>query len=84
MVEQWTVKMNKRGLLHAGPVCLGTGRGVYAPDKPLGKIRWAHASLIAAAPDMLAQLQAIVVQLEASPGLVVSPGIRDAITRATK
>ena len=43
----------------------------------------ANARLIAAAPDLLAQLQALVVQIESIPDLAVPPGVRAAIDKAT-
>ena len=43
----------------------------------------ARVSLIAAAPEMLAQLKAVAVQLNALPGLNVPPGVTDVIVKAS-
>ena len=44
--------------------------------------RAAHAQLMAAAPDLLTQLEALVVQIEASGRLTVPPGVTAAIAKA--
>jgi hypothetical protein len=46
------------------------------------RVAEANAHLIAAAPDLLAQLEALVVQIEASNVLIVPPGVRAAIKKA--
>jgi hypothetical protein len=42
----------------------------------------ANARLISAAPDLLAQLKALVIQIEASRVLVVPPNVKAAIAKA--
>jgi hypothetical protein len=42
----------------------------------------ANARVMAAAPELLKQLEALVVQIEASNVLIVPPGVREAIRKA--
>lgn len=53
------------------------------PNFPVGT-NAANARLIAAAPDLLTQLKALVVQIEFNPGRIVPPAVFAAITKAEK
>ncbi len=61
----------------------GYGPVAYVDGTPQGEETTANARLIAAAPELLAQICALVVQIETIPELRVPPSVRAVIAKAT-